>query len=77
VLNGLLKVTGPRTLALQTMTEVLNLDRADVKQISTSALSLMPEGLLDGLTAEQRRDLIAYLMHPSQVPLPDTAGAAR
>jgi putative membrane-bound dehydrogenase-like protein len=77
VLNGLLKVTGPRTLALQTMTEVLNLDRADVKEITTSALSLMPEGLLDGLTAGQRRDLIAYLMHPGQVPLPEGASASR
>lgn len=31
---------------------------------------MMPEGLLQALTAEQVRDLIAYLMHPVQVPLP-------
>jgi len=31
----------------------------------------MPEGLLQTLTAEQIRDLIAYLMHPTQVPLPE------
>jgi hypothetical protein len=30
----------------------------------------MPEGLLEALTPEQARDLIAYLMHKSQVPLP-------
>lgn len=77
VLNGLLKVAGPKTIALQTMTEALTLDRADVKEITTSALSLMPEGLLDGLTETQRRDLIAYLMHPGQVPLPETADVSR
>jgi hypothetical protein len=32
--------------------------------------SVMPDGLLETLTSEQRRDLIGYLMHPSQVPLP-------
>jgi hypothetical protein len=30
----------------------------------------MPDGLLESLTPEQRRDILAYLMHPSQVPLP-------
>jgi len=30
----------------------------------------MPEGLLEPLTLEQRRDLIGYLSHPTQVPLP-------
>jgi hypothetical protein len=37
----------------------------------------MPEGLLDGLTDTQRRDLIAYLMNPGQVALPDAARSAR
>ena len=32
--------------------------------------SIMPAGLLDGLTKEERRDLVAYLMHPVQVDLP-------
>jgi len=27
----------------------------------------MPAGLLDGLSKEERRDLVAYLMHPVQV----------
>jgi len=30
----------------------------------------MPEGLLETLTPGQRRDLLAYLLHPTQVPLP-------
>ena len=30
----------------------------------------MPDGLLELFTPEQRRDILAYLMHPSQVALP-------
>ncbi|EMI17934.1 hypothetical protein RMSM_05136 [Rhodopirellula maiorica SM1] len=32
-------------------------------------LSMMPEGMLEQLTAEQRRDLIAYLRSPAGVEL--------
>ena len=31
----------------------------------------MPEGILQAFGEEQVRDLIAYLQHPVQVPLPD------
>jgi hypothetical protein len=31
----------------------------------------MPDGLLDVFNADQVRDLIAYLMSPQQVPLPE------
>jgi hypothetical protein len=34
---------------------------------------MMPEGLLDQLTEEQRRDLFAYLQATAQPPLPDVA----
>jgi hypothetical protein len=33
-------------------------------------MSLMPEGLFEGLSAEQRRNLVGYLMGTAQVPLP-------
>jgi hypothetical protein len=33
-------------------------------------MSMMPEGLLLALQPDMVRDLIAYLMHPVQVPLP-------
>jgi hypothetical protein len=33
----------------------------------------MPEGLLQGIEETQVRDLIAYLMHPVQVPFPGEA----
>jgi len=70
VLNGLIASKTERTLTLKTMTETLTVDRGEIAGVRESALSLMPEGLLEALTAEQARDLIVYLMHKSQVPLP-------
>ena len=52
------------------MTETLVIDRGDIVAIHDSTQSLMPEGLLESLSAEQARDLIAYLASPVQVPLP-------
>jgi putative heme-binding domain-containing protein len=69
LLNGLIRGQTERTITLQTQTETLTLDRADVEDLRPSPLSLMPEGLLDSLNPAEVRDLIAYLMHPSQVPL--------
>ena len=43
---------------------------ADIANRQELMQSMMPEGLIESLSAEQRRDLIAYLMHPTQVPLP-------
>ena len=62
--------TGP-TLTLQTATERLVVNRGDVEEVRASEFSLMPEGQLDVLGANQVRDLIAYLMTPRQVPLPE------
>ena len=69
-LNALIAAKTDRTLTLKTMTEVLTIPRNDVTSLQESALSLMPEGLLEALTPAQQRDLLAYLMHKSQVPLP-------
>jgi len=35
--------------------------KSNIKQLRASAVSRMPEGLLDGMTPEQIRDLFAYL----------------
>jgi putative membrane-bound dehydrogenase-like protein len=70
VLNGLIAAKTERTLTLKTMTETLTVERGEISGVRESAMSLMPEGLLEALTVEQSSDLIAYLMHRSQVPLP-------
>jgi putative membrane-bound dehydrogenase-like protein len=69
-LNGLLRDPNPRTVTLVTQSETATLDRSEIVRIETAAQSMMPEGLLESLEPAQRRDLIAYLMHPRQVPQP-------
>ncbi len=73
VLSGVVTESNARTLTLRTLTETMTLDRADIVKQETSPLSMMPEGLLLAFGPEQVRDLIAYLMHPVQVPLPKAA----
>jgi len=70
VLNGLVKARTDRTLTLQTQTETLVLDRREIESTQPSPNSLMPDGLLAPLSETETRDLFAYLMNRSQVPLP-------
>ncbi len=70
VLSGVVTESNARTITLRTMTETMTLDKADIVKQEASPLSMMPEGLLLAFGPEQVRDLIAYLMHPVQVPLP-------
>jgi putative heme-binding domain-containing protein len=69
VLNGLVAEKTERTVTVKTMTESVTLERSEIASMHDSTLSLMPEGLLESLSPEQVRDLIAYLMHQTQVPL--------
>jgi hypothetical protein len=69
-LSGVIAESNDRTLTLRTVTETLTLDRADITKQETSPMSMMPEGLLLAFQPDQVRDLIAYLMHPVQVPMP-------
>ena len=47
----------------------MTVERSEIEKLSESQMSLMPDGLLDALSPEQQRNLIAYLMHKTQVPL--------
>ena len=73
VLSGVVTESNSRTITLRALTETLTLDRGDIVKQETSPLSMMPEGLLLAFQPDQVRDLIAYLMHPVQVPLPKAA----
>ena len=70
VLNGIVATRNEKTLTLQTAKERTTLELADIEEVKTSTTSLMPDGQLQTLTPEQIRDLVGYLMHPVQVPLP-------
>ncbi len=74
VLNGLVKARTARTLTLQTQTEAMVLDRSEIEGLKPSSSSLMPDGLLDTLKPDEIRDLIGFLAHPAQVPLPAAGG---
>lgn len=65
VLNGVVLQQNERSLAVQTPTERLTIDRSLVEEVKPSELSLMPNGLLDQLSEQQLRDLFAYLMSPT------------
>lgn len=70
VVNGLVTARDDRTLSIVTPTERLTLALDDVDSTSVTAQSPMPEGLLDQLAPDEIRDLVAYLMQPTQVPPP-------
>ncbi|MCC6417805.1 MAG: c-type cytochrome [Gemmataceae bacterium] len=70
VLTGVVGEQTGRTLAVQTPTERIVAEKAEIEQVRPTAQSLMPDGLLAPLRDEQVRDLFAYLMAREQVPLP-------
>jgi putative membrane-bound dehydrogenase-like protein len=71
VLHGIVKDRGGETVEVQTPSERSVVNRAEIEGIEFPGRSLMPDGLLDVLPATDVRDLIAYLMSPGQVPLPN------
>lgn len=70
VINGVTVEQTEKTLTVQTQTDRITIQRADIEEQKVSTLSLMPDGLFQTLTEDQVRDLIGYLMSPDQVPLP-------
>ena len=67
VLTGLLADSNAGTITLldaKNKRTVLN--RSDLEELKESPVSLMPEKLLDKLTDQQIRDLIAYIQSPGQ-----------
>jgi putative heme-binding domain-containing protein len=69
VLSGIVGAQSERTLTLRSVGQETVIDRQDIKARKIMPISLMPEGLLQAFTPEQQRDLLAYLMGNSQVPV--------
>lgn len=70
VLTGVVSEENEKTLTLRQASEETRVEKSEVEKRDVSPLSMMPEGLLLAITEDQVRDLIAYLMHPTQVALP-------
>ncbi|WP_164101264.1 PVC-type heme-binding CxxCH protein [Candidatus Laterigemmans baculatus] len=72
ILNGVVRQQTERTITIQTSDpEPTTVERSEIEASKATPTSLMPDGLLQNLTAEQIRDLVAYLGSSQQVPLPE------
>ncbi|MCS7470301.1 c-type cytochrome [Stieleria sp. ICT_E10.1] len=69
VLNGLVVSQNDKTMVIQTQSRQETIPIDSIENVKETTLSPMPDGLLTTLTEEQIRDLIGYLMHPTQVEL--------
>ena len=75
VITGIVTKQDDKSVTVVTANEILTLPRGDLRSVRPSEISMMPEGLLANLAAQEVRDLIYYLNRPGQVPLsatPDT-----
>jgi len=69
VITGIIKQQTEQVITIASANETLTLARKDVASIRASELSMMPEGLVDQLSENDVRDLIAYLATKGQVPM--------
>jgi putative heme-binding domain-containing protein len=69
VLSGFIVHQGDKFLVLRTQEAQVRLAMGDIDELHTSSKSMMPEGMLRGLSDEEFRDLIVYLASPQQVSL--------
>jgi putative heme-binding domain-containing protein len=61
VLTGMIIARAGNGITLQTPTQQIVLTNDAIEETRASPLSMMPEGILDALTRDQVRDLIAYV----------------
>ncbi len=61
VVTGFVYEETPQTITVQTLNERLVIAKSDIEHRENTRVSIMPEGLLQTLTQEQIRDLMAYL----------------
>ncbi len=67
-LTGIIAADSPSGLTLRTPTGDVTIPVNEIARRKTSPLSLMPEGLLDGLKPDDRLNLISYLMSATPPP---------
>jgi putative membrane-bound dehydrogenase-like protein len=70
IVEGVVPQEDARTVAVQTPTERIIVPADEIEAREPLKVSLMPEGLLEQLSREEARDLVAYLASPAQVTPP-------
>jgi putative membrane-bound dehydrogenase-like protein len=69
VISGILTAEDANSVTIQSATELLVLPKDEIDERSLSDISLMPENQLAQYSEEDIVALVAYLQHPSQVPM--------
>ena len=67
LVSGVVVAEDDALITVQTVKERMTIEKKSIEQRKPSTQSLMPEGLLDALDENARRDLFAYLMSSRQV----------
>ena len=70
-ISGVVTRETPQAVTVQTAEAKIVIPFGDIDARRQSSISLMPDGLLQPLSTEQVRDLIAYLMSDRQVKVPE------
>ena len=67
ILSGMIAGQDRNSVTLRMPESETVVSKTEIKKRETIENSIMPAGLLDNLKPEERRDLIAYLMHSQSV----------
>lgn len=70
VITGLIESENDQALTVLTVNERIVIPQSEIEERQTSSVSMMPEGLLQPLSTDEVRDLLAYLASAQQIPLP-------
>jgi putative heme-binding domain-containing protein len=68
-LSGIIKKESDAAVTVQLQNELVVVPKGDIESRLQTKVSMMPEGILEGLRLEEVRDLVAYLASPVQVSL--------
>jgi putative heme-binding domain-containing protein len=69
-LTGIVVAESGNAITVRTTNEDVTLPVNEIEKRRVSQVSMMPEGLLDALSDEEAKGLVAYLGSPKQVALP-------
>jgi putative heme-binding domain-containing protein len=61
VISGIIRERSDKALVIQTANELVTLALEEVDELKESPVSMMPEGILEKLSDDEVRDLVAYL----------------
>jgi putative heme-binding domain-containing protein len=73
VITGIVTRQDDNAVTIVIPNDTLVIARPDIKSLTQGEISMMPEGLLQALSQNEVRDLLAYLKSPQQVPMPPEA----